>query len=272
MAERFPTRRIVITGAGSGLGRAIALRFAQAGWQVAVTDVDGERAARVLEEIRTAGGDGFSRIADVRDIDDLHALAGQLDTHWAGVDVVVNNAGVGSAGTVIDTSPEDWQWTLDINLMGVVRGCHVLSPLLVRQGHGHVVNVASFAGIANAPAMAAYNTAKSGVIGLSETLRGELAARGVGVSVVCPSFFRTRLLDTFRTPDPRLRGFAEKMFATARVSAGEVADDIHRAVHANRFMVITHRHARWLYRLKRLAPERFFRLVSSRAAAAGRQR
>ncbi len=265
MPERFPNKRIAITGAGSGLGRAIALRFARDGWRIAVTDVDAGRAGRVIEEVRSAGGDGFSLSVDVRAIDDLHRLAAALEEQFSGVDVVVNNAGVANAGTVIDTPLEDWDWILDINLMGVVRGCHVLAPLLVRQGHGHVVNIASFAAIASAPAVAAYNTAKAGVVAVSETLRAELARTGVGVSVACPSFFRTNLLDSFRSTDPKLRSFAERMFAQARLGADDVAEDIYRAVHAKRFLVITHGDARWLYRLKRFAPESFYRLVVKQA-------
>lgn len=261
------SRRIVITGAGSGLGRAIAMRFAAEGWRVAVTDVELRRAEATLAAIVSAGGDGISICCDVRNDADFRAVADQLDQAWSGVDVVINNAGVGSAGTVTDTSAEDWLWTMDINLMGVVRGCRLLSPLLVRQNSGHIVNIASFAGIANAPAMAAYNTAKAGVIGLSETLRAEMAPHHVGVSVACPSFFRTNLMEDFRSPDPRLRAMAEKMFKRARVTAQDVADDIFDAVRRNRFMIITHSDARWLYRLKRMAPETFYKLVARRAAS-----
>lgn len=264
--------RIVITGAGSGLGRALALRFARAGARVAVTDLDPDRAAATLDAVCAAGATGFSMRCDVRAAPDFTALAQRLHEQWSGVDVVINNAGVASAGTTIDTSLEDWHWTLDIDLFGVVRGCHTLAPLLVRQGSGHIVNIASFAGIANAPAMAAYNTAKAGVIALSETLRAEMDAHGVGVTVACPSFFRTNLLEEFRTPDPGLKQMAEKMFARAKVTADEVADDIYAAVQTNRFLVITHPEARWLYRFKRLAPETFFRTVRRQAAGFTRNR
>lgn len=258
--------RVVITGAGSGLGRAVAMRYARDGARIAVTDADLDRAEQTLASVRAAGADGFALRCDVREANDYARVAARLDEDWSGVDIVVNNAGVGSAGTAIDTAPELWQWTLDINLYGVVRGIQALAPLLVRQHSGHVVNVASFAGIANAPAMAAYNTAKAGVIGLSESLRCELAIHGVGVSVACPAFFRTRLMEGFRTADPRLEKMAARMFERSDVSADDVAADIHRAVRDNRFMVITHREARWLYRLKRLAPETFHRLVCKRAA------
>jgi NAD(P)-dependent dehydrogenase (short-subunit alcohol dehydrogenase family) len=119
---------------------------------------------------------------------------------WDGVDIVINNAGVASAGTVADTSLEDWRWTLNSNFMGVVRGTRAFLPVLLRQGQGRIVNIASFAGIANAPSMGAYSASKAAVISLSETLRAELALSAVGikVSVVCPAFFKTSLMTTAR--------------------------------------------------------------------------
>lgn len=260
-------RRIVITGGGSGLGRALARRYAADGWRVAVADKNPEAAQQVAAEVDQLGGTGLALECDVRDVTTLQAVTEALEQYWSGVDVVINNAGVGSAGTVIATPLEDWDWTLDINLTGVLRGCHLWAPLLTRQQSGHIVNIASFAGIANAPAMAAYNTAKAGVIALSETLRGELRPFGVGVSVACPSFFRTNLLSSFRSPDPRLHQFAEKMFQRASVTAEQVADDIYQAARKDVFMIISHTDARWLYRLKRIAPGLFFKLVSRRAMA-----
>lgn len=266
MGERFPHKRIFITGAGSGLGLAVARHFGAAGWRVAVTDVDPERAEAALAQVRADGGDGFWAACDVRSESSIGQVRDRLQQEWSGVDVIVNNAGVGSAGTVADTPLADWEWVLDINLMGVVRGCHLFAPLLVAQGSGHIVNIASFAGIAQAPAMAGYNVAKIGVIGLSESLRAEMQPHGVGVSVVCPSFFKTNILEQFRSPDPRLRDVAGKLVDRATVTAADVARDIHRGVEKNRFMIITHADARWFYRLKRFAPELFFKVFGPQAA------
>src|SRR4051812_38229602 len=123
MSVRLENKRIVVTGAASGLGRAIALRFAREKWRVAVADVQVERAEETLADVRAAGGDGFVERCDVRDDADWDRLRERTRSEWGGTDVIVNNAGVGAAGTLVATPVDDWQWMLDINLMGVVRGC-----------------------------------------------------------------------------------------------------------------------------------------------------
>lgn len=256
---RFLNKRIAITGAGSGLGRELALRYARDGWRVTVSDIDLARAESVAAEVRTAGGEAFGACVDTRSEADLTALCRQLEEHWGGVDVFVNNAGVAGAGTVADTDPDDWRWMIDTNLMGVVNGTRAAMPLL-RASQGHLVNIASFAAIASAPGMAAYNVTKAGVVSLSESVRGEELDNGVGVTVACPAFFATNLLESFRGDDKQ-RGTVNKLMTRAEVSAADVADDIFRAVAANRFLVISHKTSRRQHWLKRLAPERFFRAV-----------
>ncbi len=265
MVERFPQKRLMVTGAGSGLGLAMARHFAAEGWRVAVTDLDADRASAALAEVRSAGGQGFAAACDVRSETQLRDVSERLLNEWSGVDVVINNAGVATVGKVGEAPLEDWDWVLDINLMGVVRGCHVFAPLLARQGSGHIVNIASLAGIVQAPAMASYNVSKIGVIGLSETLRGELRPHGVGVSVVCPSFVRTRLTETLRTPDPRLRSLAEKLVNEADSTAGQVAVKVYRGVMKKTFLILPQADVRWLYRLKRLSPGLFYRLLDRQA-------
>ncbi|MGH8453705.1 MAG: SDR family NAD(P)-dependent oxidoreductase, partial [Nevskiales bacterium] len=175
---------------------------------------------------------------------------------------LVNNAGIATGGSVVESHYEDWQRALDINLMGVVRGCKTFVPILLAQKAGHVVNIASFAGIASPPNMASYNVAKAGVISLSESLRAETIDEGVDVSVACPSFFKTNLTESVQAPgDEWLKKFTENVMARSRVTAEDVADDIFRAVHDGRFMVITHDDARMQWRLKRAAPEFFYKMV-----------
>ena len=253
-------KRIAITGAGSGLGRAIALRYARAGWHVAVTDLQTTRAQSVADEIEQAGGTALVQTLDTRREADFEQLVSRLQTEWGGVDVFVNNAGVASAGTTAETSLEDWQWLLDINLMGVVRGTRAVIPLL-RESRGHLINIASFAAIASAPGMASYNVAKAGVLSLSETVRGEEYRFGVGVTVACPAFFATNLMDNFRGSEPGQKDMVQKLMSRSRVTADTVADDIFEAAAAERFLVISHRESRWQYRLKRLQPEMFFQAV-----------
>jgi NAD(P)-dependent dehydrogenase (short-subunit alcohol dehydrogenase family) len=258
---RLPEKRIVITGAGSGLGRALALRFAAEKWKVAVVDVKEKEAADTLARVRAAGGDGFVQRCDVREDADWELLRQRVRAEWRGLDVLVNNAGVGAAGSVVDTAMADWTRVLDINLLGVVRGCRTFVPMLLEQRNGHVVNVASFAAIASAPGMVAYNVAKAGVLSLSESLRAEVFDEGVDVSVACPSFFATNLLDSFRNPDQHVKTLVTRLMQRARVTADDVAADIHDAVQQRRFLVITHEDARWQLRLKRVAPELFYREV-----------
>ncbi|WP_233544049.1 SDR family oxidoreductase [Salinisphaera sp. Q1T1-3] len=253
-------RRVAITGAGSGLGRALALRYAQAGWAVAVTDLDAERASRVAAEIEAAGCTALAQPLDTRNDADFAELTARLAADWGGVDVFINNAGVAGAGTVADTPAADWAWLIDINLMGVVRGTRAATPLL-RASRGHLINIASFAAIANAPGMAAYNVAKAGVLSLSETVRHEEARHGIGVTVACPAFFATGLMDTFRSSRPGQKAMVEKLMQRSKVTAETVADDVFEAAAAGRFLVISHRESRWQYRLKRLQPELFARAV-----------
>lgn len=259
-ANRLAGKRIAITGAGSGLGREIALRYAREGWRVAVTDIQSGRARHVAGEVNDAGGQAMAQTLDTRVDADFDALAQRLIVEWGGVDVFVNNAGVSSAGTVTDTPPEDWAWMLDINLMGTVRGARAMLPLL-RESRGHMVNTASFAAIASAPDMAAYNVAKAGVLSLSESLRGEEHAHGVGITVVCPAFFATNLLDSFRGTNERQKAMVKKLMDRAKITAADVAEAIHAGVADQQFLVIPGRTARWQYRMKRLSPDTFFNAV-----------
>ncbi|MGB7755110.1 MAG: SDR family oxidoreductase [Salinisphaera sp.] len=256
--------RIAITGAGSGLGRALALRYARAGWRVAVTDIQTGRARRVAGEVNEAGGEAMAQTLDTRRESDFEQLIARLEAEWGGVDVFVNNAGVASSGTVADTPQADWDWIVDINLMGVVRGCRAAIPPLRASG-GHIVNTASFAAIANAPGMASYNVAKAGVLSLSETLRAEERRNGVNVTVACPAFFATNLMESFRSTIPGREALVEKLMARSGVTAEDVADQIFEAVAKRRFLVLTHRDTRWQYRLKRLQPQLFFRAVEKTA-------
>jgi NAD(P)-dependent dehydrogenase (short-subunit alcohol dehydrogenase family) len=262
----FPSHRVVITGAGSGLGRALALHFARDGWRVAVTDRDLESATATASEVRGLGGTALALRCDVSsdaDVDRLHEV---VTAEWQGVDVLVNNAGVAVAGTVEDTPLADWTWALDINLLGAVRICRRFLPLLTKQGAGHVVNVASFAGLANPPALAAYSASKAALISLSETLRFELAPHGVGVTVVCPSFFKTGLLKGGRTSAPQMGPIVQRLMARAPFTADDVAAAVYDAVLRDRFLVLVHKDERRRYWLKRASPELYYRIARKATA------
>jgi len=250
--------RIFITGGASGLGREIALRWARAGARVCIADLHDERGATVAAEIAQAGGTALFLHCDVTNGDDLHAAAQRLGAEWGGVDVVVNNAGVATAGVLNAEPIEQWQWILNINVLGVVRGCQAFAPMLRAQRRGHIVNIASMAGLVHPPGMGSYNASKAAVVAFSETLYLELANDDVGVSVVCPSFFQTNLAESLRTTDPKAAAAVQRLLRKGRITAAGVADSIFNAVQDNRFLVLPHADDRKTYLMKCYLPVRTY--------------
>lgn len=247
-------QRVAITGAASGLGQALAIRYAKAGWRVAVCDLQTEACDETLEQVRSFGGEALAVSADVRDIDQLRRFADRVAESWGGVDLLINNAGVAGGGPFQDVDLEDWDWLLDINLMGVVRGCKAFVPTMIAQGSGRIINIASMAGLISLPGMTHYNVSKAGVVAFSETLRSELEPYGIRTQVVCPSFFRTRLLDSFRGPDERSRKLVEKFFERGKLSAADIADHIFLHSEKGEFLILPHPEGRKAWRTKRLVP------------------
>lgn len=241
--------RILITGGGSGLGLAMARRFAREGWRVLVADLDEAAGQAAATDI-----DGVFHRCDVRDDADWQRLRDWCQREWDGLDVLVNNAGVAAAGRIERIEMTDWDWILDINLKGVIRGCRAFVPVFKQQGSGHLVNVASMAGLMHLPGMASYNVTKAAVISLSETLRHELQPHGIRTTVVCPSFVKTNIGGAMRSPDPLLSDRAQRWITGAKLTADDVADQVFQAVRDGRFRVITHPEARRVLWLRRLAP------------------
>ena len=257
---------IAITGAGSGFGAALAHKYAANGWKVAVTDIDEKRAQQTLFEIKEHGGNGFSMLLDITNTDHWQQLQETVMQKWGGLEVLVNNAGVAAAGNVEDTSMEDWAWVLDIDLMGVVRGCHQFAGMMKRQRSGHIVNISSFAGLAGLPFISAYGVAKAGVVALSEALRAEMQPYGVGVTVACPAFVKTGLLDTFRATKPDTMATVTRWMETSGISAEHVAEEIAKAIDENTFLLLTHADTRNSWRRKRWFPERYYKMVAKRSS------
>lgn len=249
--------RIMITGAGSGLGREIALRWAREGWRLALADVNEAGLHETLALARAAGGEGFVQRCDVRDYSQLTALAQACTEQFGGIDVIVNNAGVASGGFFAELSLEDWDWQIAVNLMGVVKGCKAFLPLLERS-KGRIINIASMAALMQGPGMSNYNVAKAGVLALSESLLVELRQLEVAVHVVCPSFFQTNLLDSFRGPNPAMKAQVGKLLEGSPINAVEIADYIHQQVGAGEFLILPHEAGRQAWQLKRQAPERLY--------------
>lgn len=185
----------VVTGAGSGIGRSFAVELASRGVQVLCADINEGTVKETAGLIERADGSALATVCDVSSSDDVEALRDRaIDWFGKTPTLLINNAGIGAGGQQVgETSIDDWERTLQVNLWGVIYGCHHFVPLMKAAGRGGVINVASAAGFAAGPRMAAYNVSKAGVMSLSETLAAELAGSGVRVSVLCPTFVRTNI-------------------------------------------------------------------------------
>ena len=202
MSKRYTTlfadRKILITGAGSGIGRATALQLAEYGPHLILCDLNSDAVERAATLAGGLGATVETHVVDVSDWDDMQALSSKVHKTHGALDILVNNAGVGLGGDFLSTPIEDWQWVIGINLMGVVHGCKLFAPAMVAQRRGHIVNIASAAGYYAAPDMTAYSASKHAVMGLSESLRAEMAAYNIGVSAICPGVINTNIVSAGR--------------------------------------------------------------------------
>jgi NAD(P)-dependent dehydrogenase (short-subunit alcohol dehydrogenase family) len=252
------SKRVFITGGASGLGRALANRFADAGYSVCIGDVDDGRGAEALAELKAKGTAHYVH-CDVTHESALQSAAEWLQSNWGGVDVVINNAGVASAGGISEFSMDDWEWIVNINLLGVVRGCKVFTTLMREQGSGHIVNIASLAGLIYPPKMASYCATKAAVVALSETMTMELDPDNIKVSVVCPSFFRTNLAESLRASDPDTQAATQRLVNKAKLGAEEIAGRVFNSIEKGEFYILPHPEGRSIWRLKRLLPFKIYR-------------
>lgn len=263
MSENKSLRYALVTGGASGLGQAFCWHLAQSGWHVVVADVDQHGAEETLTVLQARGGRGQVEALDVRDLGAWQALVEKLRGQWPRLDLLVNNAGICGAGKISDYPLADFRNIVEVNLMGVVNGCHACLPWLLESAPGgHLVNVASIAVALSAPTMSAYNTSKAGVVAFSETLSGELLKSGVGVTVVMPGFFHSHLLEKGKFYDERLRKIAESYTRNAEFIASDVVIQTMKAVEHRRLYVVLGRKARIAWRLRRLAPAWFQTVVS----------
>jgi NAD(P)-dependent dehydrogenase (short-subunit alcohol dehydrogenase family) len=254
----LPGQVAVITGGASGIGLAMAHRFAAEGMRIVLADIERPVLERAGEELTAAGADVLTVPTDVSLAEEVDALAATTIDHFGDVHLVCNNAGVGSRGlTVADLPLDDFAWVIGVNLFGVVHGINAFLPRLRANGVGHIVNTASISGFYHLPRMAPYNASKAAVIALSETLRFELDAEGsgVGVSVLCPSWVRTNISTSDRNRPERFSYTIESaqmeeaarykarrrtQLATVAVDPPAIADQVYDAVKNDRFYVLTH--------------------------------
>jgi NAD(P)-dependent dehydrogenase (short-subunit alcohol dehydrogenase family) len=257
--EEFRDKVAVVTGAASGIGRGLAERFAAEGMKVVLADVEQSALDQADAEMRERGATVLPVRTDVSKPEQMEQLAQQTLEAFGAVHIVCNNAGVGGGGGPLwERTLADWQWTLGVNLWGVIHGIRVFLPIMLEQGdEGHIVNTASMAGLVSIPMLSIYNVTKHGVVTLSETLYMELQATGskIGVSVLCPGFVDTNIATSERNrpdalqneggePELNPQQQAARQMMEGMLKAGlkpaAVADKVFEAVREGKFYVLTH--------------------------------
>lgn len=240
MTDYYRDKVAVVTGAGSGIGAAIAGLLGRHGARVHCADVDGEAAAAVAADI----GNAAAHTVDVADAATMSDLAGSVYETDARVDLLFNNAGIGHAALVRDTEPDDWRRVLEVNVMGVVNGLHAFLPRMQAQaGTAHIVNTASAAGLIAPPRMAPYSASKHAVVGLSQSLAAELRGTGIGVTILCPGIINTPIVASSRMSGETAghRDHAIDYYKRKGASPDKVARDLLADVRRGRLFCLTPR-------------------------------
>jgi NADP-dependent 3-hydroxy acid dehydrogenase YdfG len=258
--------RALVTGAASGLGLALTRLLDARGCRVLATDV----AVETPDTLRDLPSVVYRRL-DVRSDEQWAEARNWVHEEWLGLDLLINNAGVAAGGRIDVVPLKEWEWIVDINLLGVVRGCAAFAPLLKAQRSGHLVNIASAAGLVHAPQMSSYNAVKAAVVALSETLRYELGAYDVTTSVVCPTFFKTNLARSLTGSDPDAAESARKLIEDSRRTAEEIAATVLAGIDAGRYLILPDKPARAAYASKRFARPLYDRTMRQMAAAMARR-
>lgn len=250
--DQFEGRTAFVTGGASGIGFAMAKAFAAAGMKVAIADIEAGPLEAAVAKLKEGNADVIGLRLDVRDRDAMAAAAKEVKETFGNVHVLCNNAGIGAGGPMQELTYDDWDWCIGVNLNGVVNGIQAFLPDMVAHGEGgHVVNTASMAGLFGAPNMGPYCATKFAVVGLSESLAADVAAQGIGVSVLCPGVVATNIFTSERNrpaelaetverePDPEVVARWTEAMEKAQ-SPDAVAEKVMEAVRANRFWILTH--------------------------------
>ncbi|CAN5303819.1 SDR family oxidoreductase [soil metagenome] len=240
--------RVLITGAASGLGLALTQQLAARDGRILAVDLHPSMPASLAD----IPGVTYLKLDVTKDADWDTAYAWVV-TEWAGLDYLFNNAGVAAGGRIELSEMDQWQWIVEINLLGVVRGCRTFAPMLKGQRSGHIINTASAAGLVHPPRMSEYNAVKAGVVALSETLFHELKPYGVAVSVVCPTFFKTNLTESLRGKDESAQRQATKLISGSKVTADQIAAAVIKGIEKKKHVILTDRDGRVAYAAKRFA-------------------
>lgn len=245
---------IVITGAASGLGRALAHLYAAKGYQVVVADIDEVAGQEVVTELNKQTTAHFFR-CDVSDKDSLDDLAEFVITTCGSCQILINNAGIASSGNLVQTDDDEWQRLLNINLMSCVNSCKSFMELLKlsasEQSPATIVNIASLAAFGLLGGMMSYNVSKAAVVAFSESLRCELASDNIHVATACPSFFKTNLTSSMITSDKETISRVERWMEKSQLTAQSVASDIYRGVENKELIIFSDKPVLRLYKIYR---------------------
>jgi NAD(P)-dependent dehydrogenase (short-subunit alcohol dehydrogenase family) len=257
--KRFPKKRVFITGAGSGLGRALSIEFAKMGWRIGIADIDKKRSAETAKLVESAGGNGLIIHCDVTKEADFKNALKILLKEWGGIDIVLNNAGVPACGYMEEIPASKWEWIININLKSIINSCRTFIPILKKQNNGYIVNTASYLGYISTPESTCYNMTKAGIISLSETLNVELIKDNIGVSVVMPSFFVTNFMDNLFAAGERQQKMVTTLFSKSSFTAEQVAKCIVKGIKKKKLFIIPQFDAKVLWVFKRWFPEFYFK-------------
>jgi NAD(P)-dependent dehydrogenase (short-subunit alcohol dehydrogenase family) len=259
--KNFAGRTAVVTGAGSGFGLEVSRLAAGHGMKLVLVDVQADALERAADEMRGLGAEVLPARVDVSSAEAVEALGRQTGERFGAPNLVFNNAGIGAGGLIWENTPKDWEWVLGVNLMGVVHGVRVFTPMMLEAAkqdpswQGHIVNTASMAGLVNMPNMGVYNVSKHAVVSLSETLYQDLqlVTDQIGASVLCPFFVPTGITRSDRNRPQTLRddapltrsqligrAMSEKAVGSGKVSAADVARFVFEAIENDRFYIYSH--------------------------------
>ncbi|WOH38590.1 SDR family NAD(P)-dependent oxidoreductase [Thalassotalea fonticola] len=260
--QKFPEKRAFITGAASGLGLEICQQLAKHQWRLAIADINSERLANTKTELENLGAKEVIAIElNVTDAEAIFSAAENIEQNWQGIDLLFNNAGIAGAGKIEEIDRDDFERVIDIDLWSVIYGCRAFIPMLKKQNAGHIINTASSAGTLSAAEMANYNVAKAGVVSLSETLKVELSPNNIGVTVLCPTVFKTNLGESVSGKTAFERNLQEQL-KESKVTSADIVKKTFKAIKNNKLYVMPQSDATWGWRIKRLMPETYSKLMS----------
>lgn len=260
LTKTYPEKRAFVTGAASGLGKALCTQLAKDGWTLGIADIAQDPLENASQEFIQLGANTIPFHLDVSDRDKYQVVAAEFLQKAGGIDLLFNNAGVGDGGLFGEYSLDNWEWMTRVNQYSVIYGCHFFIPAFKKQKSGHILNTASLAAISCAPTMGAYNVTKAAVVAISETLYGELSDYNVKVSCIQPSYFKTNIANSTRGGEA-VRKATQFFIDHSGLEAEEVAIEIlHRAGNGELYIILP-KTARKAWFWKRLAPTRFRRMV-----------